>query len=135
MIGEVLDGTVWTVRPVVVVEDSDVQLVTYLAPGTTMEYPIGVEPGRVCFTMWLRGEWQLGPRVFAPPGMLRIAPQGAPFEVFAPLRDDGGVHWWYVNFERPLRRTALGFDTFDETLDLVVEADRSSWAGWRPGAG
>jgi predicted RNA-binding protein associated with RNAse of E/G family len=59
--------------------------------------------------------------------VLRIAPRGAPFEVFAPLAEGGGVQWWYVNFERPLQRTTLGFDTFDETLDLVVQPDCSSW--------
>ena len=30
---------------------------------------------------------------------------------------------WYVNFERPLRRTPIGVDTFDEKLDLLVFPD------------
>ena len=30
------------------------------------------------------------------------------------------VRLWYVNFERPLRRTRVGWDTFDEKLDLLV---------------
>ena len=30
---------------------------------------------------------------------------------------------WYVNFERPLRRSSVGFDTFDEKLDLIVAPD------------
>lgn len=34
---------------------------------------------------------------------------------------------WYVNFQRPLQRTPLGWDTRDLSLDLVVSADRS----WR----
>jgi predicted RNA-binding protein associated with RNAse of E/G family len=40
---------------------------------------------------------------------------------------DGGVQWWYVNFQRPLRRTTLGFDTMDEMLDLVVSPDCREW--------
>lgn len=34
---------------------------------------------------------------------------------------------WYVNFQQPVRRTALGFDTVDLVLDLVVAAD----GNWR----
>lgn len=32
---------------------------------------------------------------------------------------------WYVNFEHPTTRTADGFDTFDLTVDLVVDPDLS----------
>jgi predicted RNA-binding protein associated with RNAse of E/G family len=37
---------------------------------------------------------------------------------------------WYVNFQRPLRRTSIGFDTFDFFLDLLVEPDVSAWS-WK----
>ena len=36
----------------------------------------------------------------------------------------GGDHvGWYVNLQRPLRRTALGFEAMDMMLDVVVEPD------------
>jgi len=125
-IREVLRGRVWTSRPVVVVEDSDDQFVSYLAPGTIIDYPRGVQHGRDTFTKWLSGEWELGDKEFHAPGMLRIAPTGQPFEVFAPVTSDLGVTSWYVNFQQPLMRTLQGFDTMDETLDLLVAADFSS---------
>ena len=31
--------------------------------------------------------------------------------------------YWYVNFERDVRRTPLGFDIADEKLDLIVHPD------------
>ncbi|MER6127490.1 DUF402 domain-containing protein [Streptomyces sp. NPDC001795] len=34
---------------------------------------------------------------------------------------------WYINFERPSVRHAYGFDTFDLFVDLVVDADLSTW--------
>jgi hypothetical protein len=126
VIREVLNDKVWTVRPVTVQEDSDTQIVTWLAPGTLIEYPVGVEHGRTCISMWLSGQWDLYEKEFLPPGVLRIAPRDAPFEVFAPITDDG-VQWWYVNFQQPLRRTPLGFDTMDEILDLVVSPDCRTW--------
>jgi len=127
VIREVLNGKVWTVRPVTVVEDSDVQLVTWLAPGTIINYPIDVAHGEKCFSMWLSGQWTLATKEFRAPGMLRIAPRDAPFEVFLPMTPLGGVEHWYVNFEQPLQRTAIGFDTMDEILDLVVSSDLANW--------
>ncbi len=34
---------------------------------------------------------------------------------------------WYVNFQRPYRRTEWGIDTFDLLLDLIVESDLSGY--------
>ena len=127
VIREVLNDKVWTVRPVTILEDGDTQVVSWLAPGTFIDYPVGVEHGEKCLSMWLSGEWELYAKEFTPPGVLRIAPSGAPFEVFAPLSLEGGVASWYVNFQRPLERTPLGFDTMDEILDLVVSTDCSEW--------
>lgn len=128
VIREVLRGKVWTVRPVIVIEDTEEQLVSYLAPGTLIDYPVDVEHGERCFSMWLSGEWNLKKQEFVSPGMLRIAPHGQPFEIFASVPEEGGVESWYVNFQEPLRRGPLGFDTMDETLDLIVAADFLSWS-------
>ncbi|NNN00375.1 MAG: DUF402 domain-containing protein [Acidimicrobiaceae bacterium] len=59
--------------------------------------------------------------------MLRIAPLGKAFEVFATVTLEEGVSSWYVNFQEPLRRRLHGFDTMDETLDLAVSRDFASW--------
>ena len=34
---------------------------------------------------------------------------------------------WYIDLQEPLRRTAIGFDTNDHLLDIVISADRSVW--------
>lgn len=34
---------------------------------------------------------------------------------------------WYVNLELPWRRTAMGFDSRDLVLDIVITEDLSSW--------
>jgi hypothetical protein len=44
----------------------------------------------------------------------------------------GSFSGWYVNFQEPVRRTTLGFDTADLVLDLVVAADKTHWLSWRP---
>lgn len=127
-IREVLDGKVWTVRPVTVVRDTDEELVTYLAPGTTTQYPVGVEKGEVVLDMWRTGTWELGPLTSWGPGILRLTTPGAGFDVWAFWRDeDHTLSHWYVNVGEPFRRTPLGFDTMDQVLDVIVEPDLSAW--------
>ena len=127
VIREVLHGKVWTSRPVTVIEDSPRQFVSWLAPGTIIDYPMNIEHGATCFKAWQSREWEVSSKEFVAPGMLRIAPSDAPFEVFAPVDLEEGVLSWYVNFEQPLVRTSVGFDTMDETLDLLVTRDLSNW--------
>lgn len=41
---------------------------------------------------------------------------------------DGAFAGWYVNLEEPWRRTAVGWDSRDQALDVVVDPDGSwSW--------
>jgi len=34
---------------------------------------------------------------------------------------------WYINLQEPVRCTAIGFDTMDLALDVVINPDRSRW--------
>jgi predicted RNA-binding protein associated with RNAse of E/G family len=38
-------------------------------------------------------------------------------------RRQGDFIGWYINLQRPLVRSALGFDTLDQTLDLIIRPD------------
>lgn len=33
----------------------------------------------------------------------------------------------YVNLQDPIRRTPIGFDTMDHTLDIIISPDMSEW--------
>ena len=43
--------------------------------------------------------------------------------------DDGAQWGWYVNLQRPFRRTDRGFETMDLALDVVIATDLT-WA-WK----
>ena len=47
------------------------------------------------------------------------------FSVYLFFDADGLFRKWYVNFERPIQRTPIGFDTTDLILDLVIQPDRT----------
>ena len=53
---------------------------------------------------------------------LALYRRGARHSLWLFWNDDASFARWYVNFERPLLRTRLGFDVQDEKLDLVVDA-------------
>jgi predicted RNA-binding protein associated with RNAse of E/G family len=53
---------------------------------------------------------------------------GRAHSVWLTWRPDGEFVGFYVNLEEPFRRTPIGFDTNDHTLDIVVTPDLQwSW--------
>lgn len=40
------------------------------------------------------------------------------------------LNCWYINLQEPIRRTCIGFDTMDHTLDVVIRPDMSEWT-WK----
>jgi predicted RNA-binding protein associated with RNAse of E/G family len=70
--------------------------------------------------------WAAGPsgRVLADSAWwantLRLMFPGRSHSVWLTWRPDGDFVGYYVNLEEPFRRTQIGFDTNDHTLDIVV---------------
>jgi hypothetical protein len=126
VIREALNGKVWTVRPVMVIEDSEVQFVSYLAPGTLISYLVEVERGEKRFSMRLSGEWELDTKEFHAPGILRIAPRDKPFEVFATVLPNAGAPLG-TELLRAAEPSTPRVRHNDETLDLVGSRDFTSW--------
>jgi hypothetical protein len=65
----------------------------------------------------LFGDWSYRDRVVRRPE-LRITAPGDPFSVLLFQHEDGSLRGWYVNLERPQRRTPRGFDYEDDLLDV-----------------
>jgi len=99
---------VWNAAPAFVVHDDPETTVLWLPPRST--YAIGND---------LFGDWTHVLRL-THRGQLRVTRRGDPFSVFLFTNDDGSLRGWYVNLERPQRRTAIGFDYEDDLLDVWV---------------
>ena len=69
----------------------------------------------------LFGDWRLHERTLGPAGQLRLSRRDQVYSVHLFRHPDGSFRGWYVNLERPQRRTRLGFDFEDELLDLWIE--------------
>ncbi|MBE1609107.1 DUF402 domain-containing protein [Actinopolymorpha pittospori] len=70
------------------------------------------------------GRWELGKRTWQGTTTLNLMLPGSYFSVILFFRDNDFARW-YVNFERPYRRTEIGIDTLDLLLDLVIDPDLS----------
>jgi hypothetical protein len=78
----------------------------------------------------LPGDWAGSheDRPFAGPPTARVHPAGSGFAVLRHwVEQSGSYQGWYVNLERPWRRTPIGFDSHDDTLDITVADDLSDW--------
>ena len=113
---------VWRDRPwlgtvVFVVEDRPDLLVSYLPEGAPFAFAEGDWPGPTGQHPWHgRGAWEGH-------GVLMLQRPGDRYAVWhfwdGPERAFAG---WYLNLQRPFRRTAVGYDTEDLELDVWVAA-------------
>lgn len=122
---EVLHGRIRSARPLrVVVDDAD-GFVGYLTPRSQVAWPRLIDTEQ---SQTPDQGWRLVDEVWQGPGSLFVIPSG---EAFAAVLFFDSVTAeplsWKVDFMRPLRRTATGFDTLDTALDLLAPLDRSTW--------
>jgi hypothetical protein len=143
---EVWRGTAWLEHRVRVVCDTPELLAVHTPEGTRFESPPGSWP-------WGGAHpWTLGTGRWEGHGPLILHRPGDAFTVWAMWRGPGGeappirrtrgdgvenalppccppgrtFAQWYVNFQEAPRRTADGFDTYDQELDIVLQPD-GSW--------
>jgi Protein of unknown function (DUF402) len=130
VVHEIWRERVWAARPMTVVGDEGDSVALWFPRGTRWKAPTS-NPARP----WLedRGE-RLAACAAAGAWVFRDAEWDVDTLVLMRAGDwhalwvswlPGGEHWgWYVNLQEPFRRTALGFETMDLMLDVVVEPDR-----------
>jgi protein associated with RNAse G/E len=135
---DVFRRKVWSAHALRVVEDTAEALVVGCRPGAESLVPTtwiewlrtGDETARLrALPNLARGNWQLGQWTWRSTAHLQWVPPDTWFSVnaFFDATGEGQLAHWYVNFQRPMRRTPIGFDTFDLLLDLVVAPDLSRW--------
>jgi len=115
VVREIWKGRVWKARPYLVVHDGPEQLALHLPQGAPTKIPDG--------SGIPRDEWTLQDGRFRHDA-LRLTRPGAAHSVLL-FWAAGAFVCWYVNFERPLTRSRVGFDYLDLELDLRVRPDRT----------
>lgn len=123
------DGRIEIAWPCRVVEDRDDLVALFIAAGS--RYKAG--PKRTAAEKRARPSPQLPPDEYVwRSDTLRLMFPGRRHSVWLFWeRGDEGTRFsrYFVNLEEPFRRTSIGFDTQDHTLDVVVNPDLS-WS-WR----
>jgi predicted RNA-binding protein associated with RNAse of E/G family len=138
---DVFRGRMWSAQALRVVRDTPEALIVACRPGAEGLAPTtwiasllnGGGDGRQQALLDLAsGDWRLASWRWRSTVLLLWNPPGTYFSVnaFYDPADNHRLDRWYVNFQRPWRRTAIGFDTFDLLVDLVVAPDRSGWV-WK----
>jgi hypothetical protein len=109
-----------------VVADTPDEVALLLLPGAEVRKPDGLWSGTA--RVWDRwaaqraNDWVLQPGTWRTNRMLMLVRPANWYAVmyFWPA-DTGVFDCYYVNFQLPLQRTPVGFDSFDLELDLVME--------------
>ncbi|TMB68286.1 MAG: DUF402 domain-containing protein [Chloroflexi bacterium] len=123
IVREVWQGKIWTVRALTIVRDEPDLLVLYQPAGAPWKRPHSLNGRPIRLP---DQPWQLHDDAM-PEDALRLILPGQAHSVLLIWRKQWELLCWYINLEEPFRRTPLGFDYMDQTLDIVVEPDMSSW--------
>jgi predicted RNA-binding protein associated with RNAse of E/G family len=133
VVQEVWDGRVWAARPMSVVDDDGDFVALWFPKGTIWKRPTSTSPQLADETRGTRlarclssGEWVFEDAEWDV-STLVLMRSGDWHAVWVSWLDDGTQWGWYVNLQRPYRRTVIGFETMDLALDVLVENDRT----WR----
>ena len=127
-------GKIWWADPMNVVRDSAELTVLYLGPGARYQMPDRVAAlspqQRHSSSSWAIREadgWTLVERPWRSTHVLTFLYPNKYFAIRMFFAEEGWRHiCWYVNFQRPYVRTALGFEALDLALDIVVTAHDAS---------
>ena len=120
---EVWRDKVFSLTPVRVVQDSSHWIALYRPPHTVNLWPHTREGETIRLP---QDDWVLdgGPW---PKGILYLTHIGVAYIFIGTWDDDHMFSGWKIDLVEPVRRTMLGFDYMDQTLDIIVSADRSAW--------
>jgi len=121
---EVWRKKVYSIFPVRVVQDSSNWTALFLPRQAIALYPHTHEgvPIRIPQDEWVLdgGPWEGG-------DVLYLIHAGLGYTFIGWWDDDHIFGGWKIDLVEPVRRTPLGFDYMDQLLDIVVNADRSTW--------
>jgi Protein of unknown function (DUF402) len=107
-------GRPWLGQAAIVVEDTAELLALYIAEGSELAYPEGDWPGG-------RHPWH-GKERWRGHGVLQLQRPGEAHAVWLFWEGaERSLSFWYLNLQAPFRRTAVGIDTQDHELDVVLE--------------
>jgi uncharacterized protein DUF402 len=101
--------------PVTVVDDSDRQVVLYLAEGTPLRWTTGLRALNLPIAAPESRHWH------STNVLMLVEPNAGHSTWLMWSATTGAFQGWYVNLQRSLSRMKLGFDTWDQTLDIVVD--------------
>ena len=125
---EVVHGKVWTARPVTVIQDTPDLIALYLHNQT--HWMVCTPPNAGIDLMECKAnlrEWHLKDKVWRYGDTVFLISPGRAHAVHVMWDQQRRFVGWYVNLQKPLRRTCLGWDFLDQELDIVVSPDLS----WR----
>jgi hypothetical protein len=123
LLREMWGDRIWTARPQIVVQDDPTQRMLYTPNGIRMR--LAVRDGTKLRLP--EPEWDLLERTWTKGPILSFSWPSVGHAILLFFHADWTPRIWYVNVEAPLRPTALGFDTEERLLDVVVAPDLSSF--------
>ncbi len=116
---------IWFAYPAWLVKDSPDLLAIYWPAGSIDKSP---KERATAQTFLSDSKIELVDHVWRGTDVLMLSVPGESHSIWAMWETgQSKLRCWYVNLEEPQRRTAMGFDSMDYELDIVINPDKSGW--------
>ena len=132
LVREIWLGKVWTARPEIVVQDNAEFIALYIPVNIHCKRHYGRLGDRITADERKNNKWTL--RDIIQDNSYYYIKLAIPGESYSVLvfwnSNDNSLRYWYINLEdpeNPMRRTGIGFDCFDQILDVIIEPDLKGW--------
>ena len=110
-----------------VASDDGKLLAAWLRVGTVCYAPLFTDRATAA-DEFARGDVKWSLRPWNTHNVLTLTREGDPYSAQAFWNAESGRFVaWYINLQEPMRRSPLGFDTRDQSLDIVIGPDNKTW--------
>jgi predicted RNA-binding protein associated with RNAse of E/G family len=119
---EIWDKKIWEARAATVVEDGPSRTMLYVPPHAAKKRAVNMHGVHMHIPT---GEWTHVDATSSYRHVLSFAWPSRSYGVLMSWHPTGNKFLgWYVNFQTPMRRTSIGFDSTDHILDITVDPTR-----------
>jgi len=127
---EVWHGRLWSARPMRVVQDAGTSVMLWCPRGTAWKTsttpptrPRAATRAERLSQCLIERDWVLKDFTWPVSTLVHVT-EGNWYAVWVSWRESDEAWGWYINLQRPFRRTAHSLQTMDLMLDVTVDLDR-----------
>jgi predicted RNA-binding protein associated with RNAse of E/G family len=132
LVREIWQGKIWTAKPAIVVQDTAELIALFIPASIHCKRHCGLHGDRITVDERKNNQWKLRDVIQdSSYYYIRLTIPGESYSLLVFWNtSDNSLRHWYINLEdpeNPMRRTGIGFNCFDQILDVIIQPNLKDW--------